>query len=125
MGMVTLDQSSAFDVIEHNILQKKLRRYNFSESSLAWFRSYLSNRSQYVALHTSQSDVKLIGPYACPQGSCLGPLIWNLYCGEVAEVLSNSIRREDDVVDCTGGRNEVANKNEAGHLFQYADDVMV
>ena len=88
MGIVTLDQSAAFDVIEHYILKRKMQLYGFDSHALGWFSSYLKDRSQYVALETSESEEKIVGPFACPQGSCLGPLIWNLYCGEVSEILS-------------------------------------
>ena len=62
IGMVTLDQSSAFNVIEHRILKTKMKSYLFSEKSLNWFLSYLESRSQYVALQSSSSSVKSIGP---------------------------------------------------------------
>ena len=81
------EPNAAFDVIEHQILKTKLELYGFDGHTLGWFSSYLHNRSQYVALESSKSDEKLIGPFACPQGSCLGPLIWNLYCGEAPEIL--------------------------------------
>ena len=64
LGIVTLDQSAAFDVIEHSILEKKMRLYGFNEHTLNWFRSYLKDRMQYVALETSKSEEKFIGPYA-------------------------------------------------------------
>ena len=103
LGIVTLDQSAAFDVIEHSILKSKMKLYRFSPHTLNWFQSYLKNRKQYVALESSKSDEQFIGPYACPQGSCLGPLIWNLYCGEAAEVLPLKMKSVQD---------EVASQNE-------------
>ena len=56
MGIVTLDQSAAFDVVEHRILDAKMKLYGFDDHSLNWFRSYLSNRSQYV--ETSVSEIE-------------------------------------------------------------------
>ena len=75
MGIVTLDQSAAFDVVEHGILLEKMKLYGFDNHALEWIKSYLRDRSQFVALEASKSEEKFIGPYACPQGSCLGPLI--------------------------------------------------
>ena len=49
-----LDLSAAFDIVDHDILIKKLETF-FSEESVEWFRSYLD--------------------YGDPQGSILGPLI--------------------------------------------------
>ena len=124
VGMVTLDQSAAFDVVDHTILEEKMRCYGFDDHALQWFRSYLAKRRQYVALQTSKSEEIEVGPYACPQGSGLGPLCWNLYCGEVAEVLSVKEQMDDDVVMKMGGREEVMNKMRTGLLVQYADDIM-
>ena len=72
--LVTLDQSAAFDVVDHLILREKLQIYRFDDHSLNWYMQYLEGRSQYVDLQTSRSEGKNVGPFACPQGSCLGPL---------------------------------------------------
>ena len=56
MGIITLYQSAAFDVIEHRILESKMKLYGFEEHSLHWFQSYLKDRSQYVALESSPSE---------------------------------------------------------------------
>ena len=53
LGIVTLDQSAAFDIIEHRILEEKMKLYGFNEQALRWFQSYLNDRSQYVALESS------------------------------------------------------------------------
>ena len=125
LGFITLDQSAAFDVIEHSILESKLELYGFRQHSLNWFKSYLEGRSQYVALESSRSEEELVGPYACPQGSCLGPLIWNLYCGEVAEILPLKIKEPHEEVECLGARREVKIRWKLGDLIQYADDLMI
>ena len=43
-----LDLSAAFDVVNHKIFLEKLELYNFSPSTLQWFKSYLEDRTQYV-----------------------------------------------------------------------------
>ena len=43
-----LDQSAAYDLLDHNILLQKLAAYNFDDDTICWFRSYLSERSQAV-----------------------------------------------------------------------------
>ena len=124
VGMVTLDQSAAFDVVDHRILKEKMKIYGFDEHALRWFGGYLHKRRQYVALQTSSSVEAEIGEYACPQGSGLGPLLWNLFCGEAAEILSLHSQEEEDSVADIGGRKEVLNKLWTGRLIQYADDIM-
>ena len=102
--MIALDQSAAFDVIEHSILRRKMELYGFDPHSLSWFCSYMKDRSQYVYLETSVPEVKVVRPFACPKGSCLGPLLWNLYCGEVSEIkpLSTHVAGEEEII--RGGR---------------------
>ena len=124
VGMVTLDQSAAFDVVDHFILKEKMKLYGFDEHAIQWFEAYLHRRRQYVALQSSKSIEIEVGQYACPQGSGLGPLLWNLFCGEAAEILSLNGKEDEDRTQEIGGRREVCNKTRTGKLIQYADDIM-
>ena len=75
---VFLDLSKALDTIDHQILLYKLEFYGIRGTPLKWFKSYLSNRKQYVKYNNSdllQRDII----YGIPQGSILGPL---LFCVE-------------------------------------------
>ena len=72
---VYLDFSKAFDTVPHDIILTKLEHHGIRGSTLDWFRSYLSGRSQYVSLGEVRSTL-------CPinrgvlQGSILGPLLF-------------------------------------------------
>ena len=84
-----LDLSSPFDTIDHNILLCKLNYlYGISGTCLSWFRSYLSNRRQSVAIANRISSTKE-HIYGIPQGSVLGPIWFVLYI----QPLSNLIKR--------------------------------
>ena len=48
VGTVFLDLSKAFDLVNHEILINKLIAYKFNESTISWFKSYLSNKFQQV-----------------------------------------------------------------------------
>ena len=47
---VFLDLKKAFDTVDHTILLKKLHAYRIRDNHLDWFKSYLSNRTQYVTI---------------------------------------------------------------------------
>ena len=79
---IFLDLSKAFDTIDHYILLHKLNHYGFINSSLAWFKSYLTGRSQYVVIDDITSNRSLIIT-GVPQGSVLGPLLFLIYINDM------------------------------------------
>ena len=68
----------AFDTVYHQILLEKLNHYGIRGVSNDWFKSYLSNRSQYVSVKGYESGLAAIN-CGVPQGSVLGPLLFLLY----------------------------------------------
>ena len=72
---VFLDFSKAFDTIIHDILFMKLHHYGIRGVSLLWFKSYRSNRLQYVSYNHCNSTLQKI-TCGVPQGSILGPLLF-------------------------------------------------
>ena len=60
MSVVFIEDSKAFDTIQHETLIKKLANLNFSNSSIKMIFSYLSNRQQYVQLDDKKSSYRPI-----------------------------------------------------------------
>jgi len=81
---VFLDFSKAFDTVDHKILMDKLNHLGIRGMIGRWFQSYLSNRSQYVLVDTSVSNVCLINR-GVPQGSVLGPLLFLIYINDMSK----------------------------------------
>ena len=87
--LVLLDLSAAFDTIDHDLLLCRLRSdIGLGSAVLAWFESYLKNRSQQILVDTCLSAET---PLLCgvPQGSVLGPLLFSLYTRELAELIES------------------------------------
>ena len=72
----------AFDVVDHEILLQKLAIYGVKGTSLRWFESYLSNRSQCIV-----DGLKMSSPHTIkcgvPQGSVLGLVLFLLFINDM------------------------------------------
>ena len=80
-GAVLTDLSKAFDCVSHNLLIAKLEAYGLDYNSLRMIRSYLSKRYQRVRINGEYSTWFEI-LFGVPQGSILGPLIFNIYLAD-------------------------------------------
>ena len=66
--------TKSFDTVDHHTLLVKLNHYGIRGVSNDWFKSYLSNRSQYVSINGYDSGLAAIN-CGVAQGSVLGPLL--------------------------------------------------
>ena len=79
---VFLDLSKAFDMLEHSVVFQKLDRYGIRGTALEWFKSYLQNRKIRVKIENTKSNEFSV-KYGTAQGSCLGPLIFLIFCNDL------------------------------------------
>ena len=117
-GVVMIDMSAAFDVVDIPILLKKCEILNFNPETLKWLESYLTQRQQkvYIGGHFSSTISLEAG---VPQGSILGPLLNTIYTLDFPEVVHQE--------DCPHKHQENLVKfctmcTECGGLCCYADD---
>jgi hypothetical protein len=87
--LVSMDLSAAFDTVDHEILLDILtRNVGISGSAIQWFKSYLRDRQLRVSINDKLSEVKKFN-FSVPQGSCLGPVLFNLYVSTITECIDD------------------------------------
>ena len=120
---VFLDLSKAFDTLEHSAVLQKLDRYGIRGNALDWFRSYLSNRTIRVKIQKTKSKEFPIN-YGTPQGSCLGPLIFLIFCNDLNMHLKHMqcIQFADDTTLYLGHPDPILLKNMIEHDLRVLQD---
>ena len=88
-GILLTDLSKAFDCLVHDLLIAKLEAYGLDYNSLKLIYSYLSNRFQRVRVNSSYNSWSEI-IFGVPQGSILGPLLFNIYLADLFVICDKS-----------------------------------
>lgn len=82
------DLSKAFDRVDHSALVQVLYKTGFGDPLLSWFRSYLSDRLQWIKINGHKSSVSFV-PSGVPQGGHLSPLLFSLFLNGLKQIIPN------------------------------------
>ena len=105
VGVIFMDLKRAFETVDRELLIKKMLQYGIRGKVLEWFRSYLNNRKQRVWFNGEYSGI-IKTKCGVPQGSVLGPLLFNVYINDIVDVCPEDCKikmfADDTLVYVTG-----------------------
>lgn len=117
---VFLDLAKAFDTVNHDKLLNALNHYGVRGTVLDVFKSYLSNRQQYVKVNDIISDSMLVR-IGVPQGTVLGPILFIIYINSMLQLDINALTisyADDTVILFSGNTWEDTKERVQNGMFQ-------
>ena len=123
---VYFDFSKAFDSVNHDLILFKLKNYfGIDGLLLQFFRDYLYNRKQRVAINGSLSGLLDVAS-GVPQGSILGPLLFILFiddiCDEINDGTEIALYADDTKIwrEILCDEDQVKLQNDINNLFKWS-----
>lgn len=118
--LIAIDFQGAFDSASWKTILETLMHMGVSGDLLGVLRSYLTNRS--VGFELGGLDTKFFVGRGCPQGSCLGPTLWNVVANNLLVAFDNqdcdTYAYADDFTVILSGDSRANLENKAGPLLE-------
>ena len=92
--LVILDLTAAFDTVDHNFLLDDLKSIGIEGWALKWFESYLFSGQMTVLVSNEKSETRSL-ERGVPQGSILGPTLFNIYTIQLSEIFKEHDPKSD------------------------------
>ena len=112
---IMIDQTAAYDLMDHDLITAKMREYHLGESFIRWMRSYLTGRVQRTKVQARTSQLAPVEVCGAPQGSIMAGLLHIISSNDCpsANDVGLSTLYVDDQTDVVRARNQVSLQEKA------------
>ena len=99
LSLVTFDVQGAYNGVNKDVLQQRLRKCKIPEFFVKWIYSFCSNRKAAIAFDNFCSNIVDVTQPGLPQGSPLSPVLYILFNSDLLIGTINAVEGDMGFVD--------------------------